>query len=115
VLGGGGRDFYHLSVEPLHQRSVLRFGITDDDIILGEQKAVGNLPFGGKALAGTRCAENQAVGIFQELPVHHDEVVGQGVDAVVQRLLAALEQLLRSERNKDGSGTGGQPPLDLDL
>ena len=45
----------------------------------------------------------------------NNQVVGQSVDPVVQRLLAALEQLLGGERNKDSRGTGGQPPLNLDL
>lgn len=31
------------------------------------------------------------------------------------RFLAILEQLLRGERNKDGRGAGGQPPLNLNL
>ncbi len=68
-----------------------------------------------KDFAGTRRAQNQAVGVLQQFAVHHDEVVGQSVDAVVQRLLAVLKKFLRRERNEDGGGTGSQPPLNLDL
>ena len=78
-------------MQTIHQRCVLRFRVTDDDIIIGKQKAVGNLTLGAEGLTGTRRTQNQAVGVFQQLSVYHDEVVGQGVDAVVQRLFAVLE------------------------
>lgn len=71
--------------------SHLRFRVTDDDIIIGKQKAVGNLTLGAERLTGTRRTQNQAVGVFQQLSIHHDEVVGQGIDAVVQGFLAVLE------------------------
>ena len=78
-------------MQTIHQRCVLRFRVTDDDIIIGKQKAVGNLTLGAERLTGTRRTQNQAVGVFQQLSVHHDEVVGQGVDAVVQGFFAVLE------------------------
>ena len=71
--------------------SHLCFRVTDDDIIIGKQKAVGNLTLGAERLTGTRRTQNQAVGVFQQLSVHHDEVVGQGIDAVVQGFFAVLE------------------------
>ena len=71
--------------------SHLRFRVTDDNIITGKQKAVGDFSFCAKGLATSRCPKYQAVGVFQQLSVHHDEVVGQGVDAVVQSLFAVLE------------------------
>ena len=60
-------------------------------------------------------AENQTVRIFQQLPIHHDDVVTQGVDAVVQRLRAVLIQLLGGEGNENRHAGGGQPPLNLNL
>ena len=78
-------------MQTLNKRCVLRFRVTDDDIIIGKQKAVGNLTLGAERLTGTRRTQNQAVGVFQQLSIHHDEVVGQGVDAVVQSLFAVLE------------------------
>ena len=78
-------------MQTLHQRCVLRFRVTDNDIITGKQKAVGDLTLGAERLTGTRRTQNQAVGVFQQLSVYHDEVVGQGVDAVVQSLFAVLE------------------------
>lgn len=65
--------------------------VADDDIIRSEQKAVGDLALGAERFTGTRRAENQAVGVFQQLAVHHDKVVGQGIDAVVQRFFTVLE------------------------
>ena len=78
-------------MQTIHQGCVLRFRVTDDDIIIGKQKAVGNLTLGAERLTGTRRTQNQAVGVFQQLSIHHDEVVGQGIDAVVQGFLAVLE------------------------
>ena len=78
-------------MQTIHQRCVLRFRVTDDDIIIGKQKAVGNLTLGAERLTGTRRTQNQAVGVFQQLSIHHDEVVGQGIDAVVQGFFAVLE------------------------
>ena len=78
-------------MQTLHQRGVLRFRVTDDDIIRSEQKAVGDLSLGAEGLAGTRRTENQAVGVFQQLAVHHDEVVGQSIDAIVQSFFTVLE------------------------
>ena len=48
------------------------------DSIIGKQKAVGNLTLGAERLTGTRRTQNQAVGVFQQLSIHHDEVVGHG-------------------------------------
>ena len=75
-------------MQTFHQRGVLGLRVTDDDIITGEQETVGNLALGRKTFAGAGCAQNQAVGVLQQLAVHHDEVVGKSVDAVVQRLAA---------------------------
>lgn len=95
--------------------SHLRLRVTDDDIIIGKQKAVGNLTLGAERLTGTRCTQNQTIWVFQQLSIHHDEVVGQSINAVVQGFFAVLKQFLCGERYKDSRRTGGQPSLDLDL
>ena len=94
VVGGGRRNLDDLPMQALHQGRILGLRVTDDDVIIGEQETVGDLALGAEGLAGTRRTENQSVGVFQQLAVHHDEVVGQGVDPVVQRLFAVLEKLL---------------------
>ncbi len=78
-------------MQALNKRCVLRFRVTDDNIITGKQKAVGNFSFCAEGLTGTRRTQNQAIGVFQQLSVYHDEVIGQGIDAVVQRFFAVLE------------------------
>ena len=78
-------------MQTLNKRCVLRFRVTDDNIIIGKQKAVGDFSFCAEGLTGTRRTQNQAVGVFQQLSVYHDEVVGQGVYAVVQSFFAVLE------------------------
>ena len=76
-------------MQTLNKRCVLR--VTDNDIIAGKQKAVGNFSFCAEGLTGTRRTQNQAVGVFQQLSIHHDEVVGLSIDAIVQSFFAVLE------------------------
>ena len=51
-------------MQALHQGRILGLRVTDDDVIIGEQETVGDLALGAEGLAGTRGAENQAVGVF---------------------------------------------------
>ena len=91
------------------------FGVVDDNIIIRHQKGVCDLTLCRETFAGTGSAEDQTIGVFQLLPVHHDKVVGQGVQAVVQRFFAGLVQFLRGKRDKNCRAAGGQPSLNFDL
>ena len=91
------------------------FGIIDNNIIICHQKGVGNFTFCRETFARAGSAQNQAIRVFQLFAVHHDKVVGQGIQPVVQALFAGLVKFLRGERNEDGRAAGGQSPLDLDL
>ena len=51
-------------MQTLNKRCVLRFRVTDNDIITGKQKAVGNFSFCAEGLTGTRRTQNQAVRVF---------------------------------------------------
>ena len=102
-------------MQTLHQRSVFCFRIADDNIIVRHQKCVGNLTLCTEGLARAGSAEDQAVGVFQLLPVHHDEVVRQGIQAIVQGFLAGLVQFLCGKRNENCRAAGGQPSLNFDL
>ena len=95
--------------------SHLRFRVTDNNIITGKQKAVGNFSFCAEGLAGTGSAQNQTVGVLQFFAVNHDQVVGQGVQAIIQAFLAVVEQLLRGKGHKNRRAAGGQSPLNFDL
>ena len=110
-----GGDFNDLSVQTLHQRSVLGFGVADDDVVVGDEEHVGDLPLCGKALAAAGSTKDEAVGVLETLAIYHDEVVRQRVQPAVQGFLAVLKQLLRGKGNENGDAGGGQAPLYLDL
>ena len=69
------------------------FGVVDDNIIVCHQKSVCDLTLCRETFAGTGRAQNQAVGVLQLLPVHHDQVVGQGIQPVVQAFFAGLMRM----------------------
>ena len=102
-------------MQPLDQRTVLRFGVADDNVVVGNEKDVGDLALGCKGFAAAGCAENQAVRVFKELSVHHDKIVGKCVQTAVQRLTAVLVKLLRGKRHKDSDGRCREAALNLDL
>jgi len=110
----GRTDLNDLPAETFNQWTVLRLRIRDDHIIIRYKECICDLPFGSKRFAGTRCAKDQAIRVFQLLPVYHDQVVGKGIQPIIQRLVTCLEQLLRCERHKDCRTAGGHPSLDPD-
>ena len=91
------------------------FGVVDDNIIIRHQKGVCNFTLCRETFARAGSAEDQTVGVFQLFAVHHDKVVGQGVQAVIQAFFARLVKFLCGERNEDGRAAGGQPSLNFDL
>ena len=91
------------------------FRVADDNIIIRHQKSVGDLSLCRETFARAGSAEDKPIGIFQLFPVHHDKVVGQGVQAIIQAFLTGLIQFLRGERDEDGGAAGGQPSLNFDL
>ena len=98
----------------MHQRGVLCFRITDDNVVVRHQESIGDLTLGTEGFTGTRCAQDQAVRVFQKLPVHHDQVVGNGIQAIVQGFLSVLEKLLGRKRDHDAGRAAGHLPLDGD-
>ena len=114
-LGAVGADFDDLTFQTIHQRRVFAFGIIDNNIIICHQKGVGNFTFCRETFARAGSAQNQAIRVLQLLPIHHDKVIGQGVQAIIQTFLAVVEQLLRGKGHKNRRAAGGQPPLNFDL
>ena len=102
-------------MKTLYQRIILTLGITDDHVVVRNQIGVGDLPLGAERLAAAGRAQNQTVGRFQPLAIYHDQVVGKGVQTVIQGFALRLKQLLCGKRNEDGRAAGGQSPLDFDL
>ena len=82
------------------------FGVVDDNIIIRHQKSVGDLTLCTEGLARTGSAEDQAVGVFQLFAVHHNQIVGQCIQPIIQGLLARLVQFLRGKGDEDGSAAG---------
>ena len=91
------------------------FGIVHNNIIVRHQKRIGDFTLCRETFAGAGSTQNQAIGVLQFLPVYHNQVVGQGVQAVIQAFLAGLIQFLCGERNEDGGAAGCQAALDFDL
>ena len=91
------------------------FRVADDNIIIRHQKSVGDLSLCRETFARAGSTQNQAIGVLQLLPVHHDQVVGQGIQAIIQAFLTGLIQFLRGKRDEDSRAAGGQPSLNLDL
>ena len=114
-LGTVGRNFDDLTLQTIHQRRVFAFGVVDDNIIVRHQKGVCDFPLCRETFAASRSAEDQTVRVLQLLPVHHDQVVGQGIQPVVQALFAGLVKFLRGKRNENCRAAGGQPSLNFDL
>ena len=114
VVGADRRNADHLTAELLHKGVILGLWVTHDDVILGNQKSIGHFPLCREGFTTTGSTENQPVGVFELLSVHHDHVVGQCVQAVIQSL-TALKKLLRRERNENRRAGCGQSALNFDL
>ena len=114
IAGTGGTDLYHLTIELVNQCGVLSFGVTDDNVVIRNQERIGDLSLCGEGLTGTRGAKDKPVGVLQLLSVHHNQVIGESVQTVVQGLTARLEQLLSSKRHKNSRRTGSQSTANLD-
>ena len=71
----------------LHQRGVLPFGVTYQNIVLGVQHQEGHQFLGGEGLAGAGDTQQECGLVQQILLVAHDEVVGDGVFSKVDTAL----------------------------
>ena len=115
ILGAGRADMDDLPVQTFHQWSILRLRIAHKNIVIRNEKSIANFSLCAERLARAGSAQNQTVGVFQLFAVHHNQVIGQGVQTVVQAFLTVVEQLLRSKRHKNCRAAGGQSPLNFDL
>ena len=81
-------------MQSFHERTVFRFWVADDNIIVGHEEHICNLTLRTEGLTRTGRTQNQAVGILQLFPVNHNEVARKSVDTAVQSFAAVLEKLL---------------------
>lgn len=64
VVTAGRRDLDDLALQTLHQRVILALRIADGDVVLGDEKGIGDLALGGEGLAAARGAQDQAIRVF---------------------------------------------------
>ena len=101
----------NLTTQCFHQWIIFAFRVCHDNIVRCGEKHVCNFTLCTERLTASRCSENQTVRVFQLLPVCHNHVVRHCVQTVIEGI-ALHKKLLRGERHKDGSGSGGQCALD---
>lgn len=87
-------------MQTLHKGCVLCLRVADNDIIIGHEKSIGNFTLCGEGFARTGRTQNQAIGVLEPLAVHHDKVVGEGVQAIVQRFPPGLIKFLGGKGHK---------------
>ena len=61
-------------MQAFDQRAVFGLRVADDDVVVCDEEYVHNFAFRGEGFARARSAENQAVRVFQEFSINHDEV-----------------------------------------
>ena len=114
VADAGRRDLHDLAVQMRDEGRVFALRVADQNVIVrAGKKHVCDLPLGREGFAAAGNAEDQTVGVFELLAIHHDHVVRQGVDPVVQRPWPRLKKLLGRERDEDRRAAGGKAALDL--
>jgi len=64
IVGGGGRNADDLSVQAFHQRPVFRLGVADDDIVVGNEKHVGDFTLGGEGFTAAGSAKDKSIRVF---------------------------------------------------
>ena len=101
VLLAGGGDLNDLTAQAADQGEILCLRVADDNIVIGDEENIEDFTLGAETLAAAGGSEDKAVGVFQSLSVHHDEVAAQSVEAVVQGFGPVLEQLLGGKGDKN--------------
>ena len=112
MIGRGRGDFNDLAAQAFDQRSVLGFGVNDDNVVIRGQRDFRDLALGCKGFTGAGDAENKAVAVEQLFSVCQNEIFGDRVLPVVDAV--PVSNLLRLERHKHSEGFRGQRPQRVD-
>ena len=112
MVGAVRGDLDDLSAQPPDKGRVFAHRVHHDNAVFCGKKHVHKLPLCGKGFAGARHAEEQAVGVFELFPVCHDDVMGKGVEPIIDGF-AIHAELLRHKGNENGRGAGRHAALDL--
>ena len=113
ILRAGRTDFNDLPLKFLHQCRVLGFRIAHDYIVIRHQERIGDFSLGRKRFAGTGSTKNQSVGVLELFPINHNQVVGQGIQPIVQSFFPGLKQLLGGKRHENRRAAGSHAALNL--
>ena len=106
-------DGCHFFSQGFHQRHIFTFRIANQNIIIGGQNQNHDLQFGDKGLTGTGNTQNER-GLVQKLfLVAKDQVVGDGVLAIIQS--APVLDLLHLKGHKRSQRFSGQGAENVDL
>ena len=65
-----GGDMDYLPAQGINKGIIFPLRISDNNIVLGNKKGVSNLPLCRKGFSRARCSQDQAIWIFQLLPVY---------------------------------------------
>ena len=101
----------NLTAQRFHQRIILALRVCHDNIVRCGKEHIGDLTLCTERLTASRCAENQAVRVFELFSVCHNHVVRHCVQTVIEGI-ALHEKFLRGERHKNRGGSGSQCALD---
>ena len=104
ITGRGNGD--DLAAQRPHQRAILALRVDDNNVMVSGKGKGRDLLFRGHGLAGAGHAEDKAVAVHQRATVADDEVVGNGIDAIVNA--ACVLDLLRLEGHEDSGAFAGQ-------
>ena len=75
MIGRGRGDLNDLAAQAFDQRTVFRFGVNDDNVVVRGQCDFRDLALGGKGFAGAGDAKDEAVAVEQFFPVCQNEVL----------------------------------------
>ena len=92
---------------------VFTFGVADHHIMVGGQHDIADLTFCSKRLTGAGFAQDQTIGRVQPCTDRHDDVIGQGVQTVIQCARTTVKKLLCDERHEHSRFRCGHGSLDL--
>ena len=79
MIGRSRGDFNDLAVQAFDQRSVLGFGVNDDNVVIRGQRDLRDLALGRKGFAGAGDTENEAIAVQKLLAVGQNKILGDGV------------------------------------
>ena len=105
-------NFNDLAAQRPRNGRVFALGVNDDNVVVGGQSDVCDGIFHCHGFTGTADTQVKSVRRNEPLAVTNQEILGNGVDTVVQT--TGVLNLLRTERHENSAALGGQRPQSMD-